>query len=72
VLGSLCLLHPKTLKSSLQGLRGAVQQALQLVPESCLVGLITFGATVQGAVPQNNLNQIPPYFRPHLDTDPIG
>ena len=40
---------PKTLKSSLQGLRGAVQQALQLVPESSLVGLVTFGATVQGA-----------------------
>ena len=48
MLGSLCLLDPKTLAPLLQGLRGAVQQALQLVPESCLVGLITFGATVQG------------------------
>lgn len=44
-----CVCFTLNPKSSLQGLRGAVQQALQLVPESSLVGLVTFGATVQGA-----------------------
>jgi len=55
-------------KTCMQEMKQSVKQMLQMLPEYCLVGLITFGAMVTGAHSHSSnllmLMQTPMHFVP--------